>query len=105
MAEAASGSDWDRSDARLALLGAGWLTVKSEGALRDWAWRRIPWLAAAVPVVLGVAVIAAFGERARMTGSLFLGRPWGLVFSAVGLLAMYGVFTGARWRRDAWPLP
>ena len=28
-----------------ALLGAGWLVLKSEGELRDWAWRRIPWLA------------------------------------------------------------
>jgi cytochrome d ubiquinol oxidase subunit II len=86
-----------------ALLGAGWLTLKSEGALRDWAWRRIPWLAGAVLVVLGVALVAAFGERARMTGNLFLGRTLGLVFPAVGLLAMYGVFAGARRRRDAWP--
>ena len=65
-----------------ALLGAGWLTLKSEGALRDWAWRRIPWLAGAVLVVLGIAAVAAFIERARMTGNLFLGRPWGLVFPA-----------------------
>jgi cytochrome d ubiquinol oxidase subunit II len=86
-----------------ALLGAGWLTLKSEGALRDWAWRRIPLLAGAVLVVLGIAVIAAFIERARMTGNLFLGRPWGFVFPAVGLLAMYGVFAAARRRRDAWP--
>ena len=27
-----------------ALLGAGWLVLKSEGALRDWAWLRVPWL-------------------------------------------------------------
>jgi cytochrome d ubiquinol oxidase subunit II len=53
-----------------ALLGAGWLTLKSEGALRDWAWRRIPWLAGAVLVVLGIAVVAAFIARARMTGNL-----------------------------------
>src|SRR5439155_5864257 len=77
-----------------ALLGAGWLTLKSEGGLRDWAWRRIPWLAGVVLVVLGIAVAAAFGERARMTGNLFLDRPWGLVFPAVGLLSMYGVFAG-----------
>ncbi len=38
-----------------ALLGAGWLTLKSEGALREWAWRRIPFLAGAVLVVLGLA--------------------------------------------------
>jgi cytochrome bd ubiquinol oxidase subunit II len=86
-----------------ALLGAGWLTLKSEGALRDWAWRRIPWLAGAVLVVLGIAVVAAFIARARMTGNLFLGRPWGFVFPAIGLLAMYGVFVAARRRRDAWP--
>jgi cytochrome d ubiquinol oxidase subunit II len=86
-----------------ALLGAGWLTLKSEGALRDWAWRRIPWLAGAVLVVLGVAVVAAFGEQARMTGNLLLSRPWGLVFPAVGLLAIYGIFAGMRRRRDAWP--
>jgi cytochrome d ubiquinol oxidase subunit II len=84
-------------------LGAGWLTLKSEGALRDWAWRRIPWLTGPVLVVLGIAVVAAFIERARVTGSLFLGCPWGLIFPAIGLLAIYGVFTAARRRRDAWP--
>ena len=86
-----------------ALLGAGWLTLKSEGALRDWAWRRIPWLAGAVLVVLGIAVIAAFIERAQMTGNLFIGRPWGFAFPVIGLLAMYGVFVAARRRRDSWP--
>ena len=29
-----------------ALLGAGWLVFKTEGALRDWAYARIPWLVA-----------------------------------------------------------
>jgi cytochrome d ubiquinol oxidase subunit II len=86
-----------------ALLGAGWLTLKSEGALRDWAWRRIPWLAGAVLVVLGIAVVAAFIARAWMTGNLFLDRPWGLIFPVIGLLAMYGVFVAARRRRDGWP--
>jgi cytochrome d ubiquinol oxidase subunit II len=86
-----------------ALLGAGWLNLKSEGSLRDWAWRRIPWLAGAVLVVLGIAVVAAFIERARVTGNLFVGRPWGFIFPAVGLLAMYGVFAAARRRRDGWP--
>ena len=81
-----------------ALLGAGWLTLKSEGELRDWAWRRIPWLAGAVLVVLGVAVVAAFIEQARVTGNLFLGRPWGLVFPVIGLL---GIIRGLRWRAPA----
>lgn len=74
-----------------ALLGPGWLTLKSGGELRDRAWRRIPWLAGAVLAVLGIAVVAAFIERERMTGNLLLGRPWGLIFPAIGLLAMYGV--------------
>src|SRR6201999_1132856 len=46
-----------------ALLGASWLVLKSEGTLREWARRRIPWLAAAVLLVLCLATIAAFGER------------------------------------------
>ena len=76
--------------------------MKSEGALHDWAWRRIRLLAGAALVVLGIAVVAAFIERARMTGNLLLSRHWGLVFPAAGLLAMYGVFIGARRRRDNW---
>jgi cytochrome bd-type quinol oxidase subunit 2 len=40
---------------------------------------------------------------AGMTGNLFLGRPWGLIFPAIGLLALCGVFIAARRRRDAWP--
>lgn len=86
-----------------ALLGAGWLTLKSEGALREWAWRRIPFLAGAVLVVLGVAGIAAFAERARATGVGFLGRSWGLVFPLIALLAMVGVFAAVKRRRDGWP--
>ena len=86
-----------------ALLGAGWLTLKSEGALREWAWRRIPFLAGAVLVVLGLAAIAAFAARTRATGVLFLGRPWGFVFPLLALLAMAGVFGAAKRRRDGWP--
>src|SRR5215470_9739096 len=35
-----------------ALLGASWLVLKSEAELRDWAYRRIPWLAVGVLAVL-----------------------------------------------------
>src|SRR5215831_3627492 len=60
-----------------ALLGAGWLVLKSDDApLRD---------------------------RARMTGSLFMGRPWGFVFPLIGLIAIVGIFVGARRRLDSWP--
>lgn len=86
-----------------ALLGAGWLTLKSEGELRDWAWRRIPFLAIAVLVVLALAAAAAFGERTRATGVEFLGRAWGLVFPLIAVLAILGVLEAARRRRDGWP--
>jgi len=86
-----------------ALLGAGWLVLKSEGALRDWAWLRVPRLARTVLVVLALATVASIAERDSIIGTVFLGRLWGLVFPAIGLLAMFGVFAGARQRRDAWP--
>jgi cytochrome bd ubiquinol oxidase subunit II len=86
-----------------ALLGASWLVLKSEGALREWAWPRVPRLAAAVLVVLAVAAVASFVERDRVIDKVFLGRAWGWVFPAIGLMAIYGVFAGAQRRRDGWP--
>ena len=85
-----------------ALLGAGWLVLKSEGALREWARRRIPWLAAAVLIVLAVAFDAALVDREQIAGAL-VSRRWGLVFPAIGLLAMIGVLMSARSGRDGWP--
>jgi cytochrome d ubiquinol oxidase subunit II len=85
-----------------ALLGAGWLVLKCEGALRDWARRRIPWLAIAVLVVLAVAFAEAVAERGRIATDLD-DRSWGLIFPAIGLLAMAGVFLGVRRRRDGLP--
>ncbi|MCB1964543.1 MAG: cytochrome d ubiquinol oxidase subunit II, partial [Candidatus Accumulibacter sp.] len=38
-----------------ALLGAGWLVLKSDGALRDWAYARIGWLVAIVFVIIAAA--------------------------------------------------
>lgn len=38
------------------LLGACWLVLKSDGDLRDWAYRRIPWLAGGVMLILCVAM-------------------------------------------------
>jgi cytochrome bd ubiquinol oxidase subunit II len=85
-----------------ALLGAGWLVLKCEGALREWARRRIPWLAVAVLVVLAAAFNETLAERERIATDLE-DRSWGLIFPAVGLLAMAGVFLGVRWRRDGLP--
>jgi cytochrome d ubiquinol oxidase subunit II len=85
-----------------ALLGAGWLVMKCEGAPREWARARIPWLATAVLVVLTLAFFAALFDRERI-GTGLADRLWGLVFPAIGLLAIGGVFLGVRWRRDGMP--
>jgi cytochrome bd ubiquinol oxidase subunit II len=86
-----------------ALMGAGWLVLKSEDPLRSWARRRIPVLVGAVVAVLCVAIVAAFADRARMTGSLFLDRTWGFIFPLIGFVAIVGIFSGVRRRRDSWP--
>ena len=82
-----------------ALLGAGWLVRKCEGALREWARRRIPWLAVAVLVVLARRstrrLPSATGSRPISTSD---SGAW--YFPAIGLLAMAGVLLGVRWRRD-----
>jgi cytochrome d ubiquinol oxidase subunit II len=85
-----------------ALLGAGWLMLKSEGDLREWARRRISWLAAAVLIVLAVAFYAALVDREHIAGAM-TSRRWGLLFPVVGLLAMVGVPVSACYGRDGLP--
>ena len=85
-----------------ALLGAGWLVMKNEGELREWARARIPWVAVAVLVVLVLAFVAAVFEPQRI-GANLSHRLWGLVFPGIALLAMAGVFIGVRERRDGMP--
>jgi cytochrome d ubiquinol oxidase subunit II len=85
-----------------ALLGAGWLLMKSEGELREWARKRIPWIAIAVLAVLVLAFDTAVFER-RQAGADLADRLWGLVFPVLGLLAMAGVFIGVRMQRDGMP--
>jgi cytochrome bd ubiquinol oxidase subunit II len=85
-----------------ALLGAGWLVRKCDGALREWARRRIPWLAVAVLVVLAAAFHETLAERDRIATDLE-DRTWGLIFPVIGVAAMAGVLLGVRWRRDGLP--
>lgn len=85
-----------------ALLGAGWLVLKSEGELRDWARRRIPWLAGGVLVVLGLAFALTF-DYSILARSNLQSRPWGLVFPVAGVLALAGVVIGVRKQRDGMP--
>jgi cytochrome bd ubiquinol oxidase subunit II len=84
-----------------ALLGAGWIVLKSEGELRDWAYTRIGWLAAIVFVILGFAFTASLTVDAGAVAQSHLhDRPWGLVFPIAAIAALGGVVMGARTRRD-----
>lgn len=84
------------------LLGAGWLVLKSEGELRDWAYARIPWLAAGVLVVLALAFTVTF-DYSVLARSNLQGTAWGFIFPAIGVLALLGIVVGARRKRDRLP--
>jgi cytochrome d ubiquinol oxidase subunit II len=87
-----------------ALLGAGWLVLKSEGALRDWAYARIPWLAAGVFAALGLAfTVAVSVDAGAVAQSNLRERSWGLVFPILSIAALLGAVAGARVRRDGVP--
>ena len=87
-----------------ALLGAGWLVFKSEGALRDWAYVRIPWLVAAVFAILGFAfIVAVTVDAGAVAQSNLRLRSWGLVFPIVGVAGLLGVVAGVWTRYDIAP--
>jgi cytochrome d ubiquinol oxidase subunit II len=73
-----------------ALLGAGWLVLKNDGDLRDWARARIRWLAVAVLAILFVAFTATF-DYSILARSNVLARPWVLAFPALALSALVGL--------------
>ena len=88
-----------------ALLGAGWLVFKGEGALRDWAYARIPWLAVAVLVVLILAfTVSVTFDAGAIAQSNLRARSWGLIFPIAGVAALLGVIAAARARRDGMPV-
>jgi len=88
-----------------ALLGAGWLVFKGEGALRDWAYARIPWLAGAVLVVLILAfTVSVTFDAGAIAQSNLRARSWGLIFPIGGVAALLGIVAAARARRDGMPV-
>jgi cytochrome d ubiquinol oxidase subunit II len=87
-----------------ALLGASWLVLKSDGVLRDWAYARIRWLAAAVLIALGLAfTVSVTVDQGAIAQSNLHARSWGLIFPIIAVAALLGVVAGARARRDRMP--
>jgi len=85
-----------------ALLGASWLVLKSDDDLREWAYRRIPWLVGGVVVVVIVAMLGTIDICDRLERNIIT-HAWMTIFPALGALALVGVLVGARKRRDGWP--
>src|SRR5271170_8147102 len=85
-----------------ALLGAGWLVLKTDGALHDWALQRIGWLAAGVFAVLFVAFSLTFDFSILAHGNLYA-RPWAGVFPVIAAISLGGVIYVAGKGRDWLP--
>ncbi len=85
-----------------ALLGAGWIVLKSEGALRDAGYKLIPWLMIGVLDFLALAFVGALIQHAVIL-QRWIQRPSMAIFPALGVLAVVGVLHGVWRRRDHQP--
>jgi cytochrome d ubiquinol oxidase subunit II len=84
-----------------ALLGAGWIVLKGEGPLRDWAYRRIGWLAVIVFALVALAFIVSLTVDTDAVGHSHLrDRVWGLAFPIAAIAALGGSVISARARHD-----
>jgi cytochrome d ubiquinol oxidase subunit II len=84
------------------LLGACWLVRKSEGELRESAYRLIPYLSIGLFVFLIVVFGYALAENLRVI-SRWLERPYLFVFPAIGAVAAIILALSVRTRRDWLP--
>jgi cytochrome d ubiquinol oxidase subunit II len=88
-----------------ALLGAGWLLLKSDGRMRAWAAERVFWLAIMLVAVLGPAILVAMtvdiSDGLREAAAQF--GPLSLGFAAVGVFAFLGILATARRSIDWLP--
>lgn len=87
-----------------ALLGAGWLTYKTETDTRDLGYRYIPWLLAGVLLFLAAATAYALVMQLRVLHR-WVELPAMLALPLLGLLACCGLVVAVRRRVDWMPLP
>jgi cytochrome d ubiquinol oxidase subunit II len=87
-----------------ALLGACWLVKKSEGELRERAYRLVPYLAVGLLIFLVVVFAYALAENLRVLGR-WLERPYLFIFPVIGALCVAVLAFSVRHRRDELPFP
>jgi len=80
-----------------ALLGVGWLIKKSEGRLRDAAYKLLPWLLGALLVELAVALFNAHVNNLQILDR-WVRRPE-LLAVPIGAALVAWVILGGAWRR------
>jgi cytochrome bd ubiquinol oxidase subunit II len=85
-----------------ALLGACWLVRKSEGVVRDAAYRFIPYLSLALLAFLVVVFIYALAENLAVM-KRWVERPYLFVFPVIGALATIVLGLSVRHRQDGPP--
>jgi cytochrome d ubiquinol oxidase subunit II len=85
-----------------ALLGACWLVRKSEGELRESAYRLIPYLSIGLFIFLIVVFGYALAVDLRVIGR-WLERPYLFIFPAIGAVAAIVLALSVRGRRDGSP--
>lgn len=85
-----------------ALLGAGWLVHKTDGRVREWAYRRIPWLLLGTILFMVGAFVLTLDTHLRVA-DLWAERHWLWLFPVLGLLAVGGILGGVHLRRDELP--
>jgi cytochrome d ubiquinol oxidase subunit II len=85
-----------------ALLGASWLVRKTDGEVREFAYRLIPRLSIALLVFLIAVFVIALAENFRVM-ERWVERPYLLIFPAIGALAARMLATSIRRRTDRTP--
>jgi cytochrome bd ubiquinol oxidase subunit II len=85
-----------------ALLGAAWLVRKSDGEVRDVAYRMIPALAAGLLIFLIAVFAYALSENLQILRR-WLERPYLFVFPAIGALAAIRLAASIQRRDDGRP--
>jgi len=84
------------------LLGAGWLALKTEGELRDWAYAWLPRLMKGVIGFVALALIATLIGNFEVV-QRWLAQPWLFLFPLLASAAAWGLLRGVEARRDWQP--